>query len=149
MTRIALVFTLALSACTGYQVHVRMDVPVGARITIPRGFQTPEINLATPVVAIFESGSMAIAGGYPLKLTLDADAAKNYGADHPVDIYGRLNVNKPTDFSRTQTIRIPMSDEKLRALLRGEVSEISAYVEDPNEPSRPKLAVITMRLARF
>jgi hypothetical protein len=149
MKRILVVIALATLGCSGRLVHVRMDVPVGARVNIPRGFQTPEINLATPLVAVFESGSMAIAGGYPLVFKLDADAAKTYGADHPVDIYARLNVNNPTDFSRTQTIRIPMSDEKLKALIRGEVSEISAYVEDPNEANRPKLAVITMRLARF
>lgn len=143
------IFAFVLAGCSGQLVTLRMDVPVGARVVIPRGYGTPEVDFATPFVGQFESGSMTLAGGYPMVFKLDAAAAKGYGGDHAVDIFARLNVNNPTDFSKTQTIRIAVSDERLRALLRGEVSEISAYVEDPNEAKHPKLAIITMRLARF
>jgi hypothetical protein len=149
MRAIVVAAGLVLAGCSGNLVHVRLESPVGAQVIVPQGFRTPELTLTTPMTITMESGSMALSGGYPLIFRLDENAARSYGAGHAIDIYARLNLNKPTEWARTQTMRIPISDEKVRALIRGEVGEISAYVEDPNEVTGQQLAVITMRLARF
>lgn len=151
MTRLSIFVgaLIAVAGCSGKLVSIRMDVPVGARVHMDAGYGTPARDFVTPFVGQFESGGSSIAAGYPLVFALDAEAARVYGIDHPVNIFARLNVLNPTDFSRTQVIRIAPSDEKMRALLHGEVSEIGFHVNDPNEGGHPVLANITMRMARF
>jgi hypothetical protein len=149
MKRLALLTTLWLLGCSGKLVHVRLESPAGAQVIVPRGFGTPELMLTMPLTMAMETGSMALSAGYPLIIRLDENMARSYGANHALDIYARLNLNNPTDYARTQTLRLPISDEKLRALVRGEVEEISAYVEDPNQVMGLQLALITLRLTRF
>jgi hypothetical protein len=149
MRPIIVAIALVLGGCSARLVHVRLESPVGAQVIVPRGFGTPELTLTTPLTIKMETGSMALSAGYPLIFRLDESAARSYGASHAIDIYARLNLHTPTEWARTQTMRIPISDEKVRALIRGEVGEISAYVEDPNQVMGLQLAVITLRLARF
>jgi hypothetical protein len=127
---------------------VRMDVPQGAKVQIPAGVGTPAVAFETPFQGRFDIGSLKVAGGIPMVFSLDAPAASRYGSDHPIEIYARLSVGAPTDFARTQTLRLAPSESRLRALVRGEVSEIEAFVSDPNAGNR-KLCVVTMRMTRF
>jgi hypothetical protein len=140
---------LVLAGCSGKLVHVRLESPVGAQVIVPRGFGTPELTLTTPMTITMETGSMTPSAGYPLIFRLDENAAHSYGASHAIDLYARLNLGSPTEYARTQTLRLAISDEKVRALIRGEIGEITATVEDPNQVTGLELAVITLRLARF
>jgi len=143
-----LVFVLALAAgCGSRYQSVRMDIPVGARVHIDPGYSTPAVDFTTPFVGQFEIGSLAVGGGIPMRFSLDAATAQRYGADHPVEIYARLSVGKPTEFARTQTLRIVPKEDRVRALIRGEISEYSTYVEDPSVQRR--LCELTMRMSPF
>jgi hypothetical protein len=148
MTRV-LVAALLLSGCYGTPVSIRMDVPAGATALIKKGVYTPAVAFATPFVGRFESGNLNVAGGFPIEFKLEPRAAAKYGADHEVTIYARLNVAKPTEFTRTQTLRLAPSEERIRALIRGEVSEISAFVADPSEEGQPRLCTVVMRMTPF
>ncbi len=137
------------TGCIGTLVSIRMDVPRGAAVTLAAGVGTEALSLTTPFVGQFESGSLAREGGYPLVFDLDAASAAAYGSDRPVRVFSRLSITNPTRFARNQTLRIAPSETSLRALIRGEVSEISSFVADPNELDSPHLAEIVMRMAEF
>jgi hypothetical protein len=147
--RVAVAFaTVAAAGCGGEFQSVRMDIPVGAKVTINAGVYTPKLSFVTPFVGRFEIGSLDPMGGIPIEFSLAGDAARRYGSERPITIYGRLSVGNPTDFARTQTLRLAPSEDRIKSLVQGAVSEIEAFVVDPNEDNR-RLAVITMRMAPF
>jgi hypothetical protein len=138
---------LALAACKPQFQMVRMDIPVGAQVHIDAGFGTPTVDFATPFVGRFEIGSLVEGGGIPMVFSLDDNAAKRYGGEHAVKIYARLSIGDQTDFSRTQTLRLAPEEDRLRALVRGEISEYSTFVSDPSANQR--LCQVTLRMAPF
>jgi len=144
MNAVAMLAALSLAACVGELQSVRMDAPVGAVAHIAAA--TP-VTVATPFIGQFETGTLDTSGGLRVEFTLDAMAAARIGASQPITIYGRLWVGKQTELSATQTLRLGPSEASLRSLVRGEVSEITAFVSDPNEAVR--LAQITMRMQPF
>ena len=147
--RTALFVAVALAAgCSPDFQSVRMDIPVGATVRIPEGVHTLEKRFRTPFVGRFEIGSTDPLGGFPLDFYLEGEAARRYGADRAIHIYARLSVGKPTSFSKSQTLRLAPSEDKIRALVEGSLSEIEAFVVDPNADDR-RLAVVTMRMAPF
>ncbi len=146
--RSLVVLTVLLAGCATEYQRIRMDVPVGATVTIPSGYAIEERGFPVPFVGDFEVTSLATISGTPMVFHLDEAAAKRLGADRALDIYARLSVGKPTRFARTQTLRLAPSEALLRSLVSGEQSEISAYVSDPNSGNR-RLAILTMRMVPF
>jgi hypothetical protein len=144
---ILLLTAIAVAGCGAEFQSVRMDVPMGAQVHINEGVDSPAIDFVTPFVGRFEIGSLATGGGIPLVFKLDEGAAHRYGGNGAIQIYGRLSIGKPTEFARTQTLRLAPSEDRISALVRGEVSEISAFVTDPN--ANRTLCIITMRMTPF
>jgi hypothetical protein len=59
-------------------------------------------------------------------------------------VTGLLWVSKPTDASRGVTLRVTPTPERMSMLLRGEVSEISAFVADPAKAEHLVLLVLQL-----
>lgn len=138
----------AIAACGPSYQAIRMDVPAGAIVRIPAGSETEELSFSTPFTGQFQIGSLAVDAGIPVVFELDQVAAAQLGGSQPISIYARLSVGEQTDFSQTQTLRLGPSEDSLRSLVRGDVSEITAFVTDPDAGNQ-RLAIITMRLAPF
>jgi hypothetical protein len=142
----AVALTLScLTGCAHDFVQLEVDEPAGAHATIEQGFATPEIDTTAPFVGSFETVSLSDADAWHVKFDLDAKAAARIGAGAPTTIYGLLVVGPPTALAKTQTLVLRMPEEKLRALVRGERSEIEVFVEDPNEDAR-ELARLVLRM---
>ena len=140
---------LLATGCNHRLVRVRMDVPAGSRVTFNAGAGTPEVITRTPFVGQFESGSLEAEQGWRMIFELDDASAQRLGGRGATRIFARMTVGKPTAFGATQTLRLAPSEDSLRALVSGGVSEISAYVSDPNELGNPHLTQIVMRMAPF
>ena len=138
----------SLAGCSPSYQAVRMDVPAGAIVRIEPGVHTPAVLFKTPFVGRFEIGSLDVRGGIPLVFELDEESAKRYGANRAIKICARLAVGKPTAFAQTQTLQLAPSEDSLSTLVQGQVTEISAFVADPNENNK-QLVRITMRRAPF
>jgi hypothetical protein len=138
-----------LPGCSGALVSIRVDAPKDATVTLAAGVGTPKRVFTAPFVGEFEPGGRKVEDGFPLVFDLDAAAAAAYGADHPVRIYSRLSIGRPTALTIGQKLRITPSEERLRALIRGEVTEISAHAEDPTGQVPRPLATLVMRMVAF
>jgi hypothetical protein len=118
----------ALSLSTGcvvpHLVAVRIDEPAGAHVTIPRGVKTPKVEINTPLVGRFEPTHGFI--GHSLWFDLDEAAAAHYGGTRATRLYGRLLVKGRTWKTFGEVLNIAPTHEHMRALLRGELTEIYA-----------------------
>jgi hypothetical protein len=144
LTRALLPAALALvfGGCTPPVVPINVDAYAGAEVVIEAGIDTPEVKAKAPFVGSFEGTSLGARAPYRLTFDLDAATARALGGSGPMKVHGLLWVNKPTSASRNVTLHLQPTDERLRALVRGEASEISAFVEDPAEGKRLALLVL-------
>jgi hypothetical protein len=138
-----LVTAVAWSGCTATLQDVRVDAPLNAVVHI----DSAGVATRVPFQGKFETAGIDVPG-IPLTFDLDEANARRIGGDRAVRIYGRLALGAPTELSKTQTLRLAPSENSLRSLLRGEVSEVSAFVTDPNE-NNVQLARLVLRMAPF
>jgi hypothetical protein len=150
-TPIALLFAplvLGLAAgCARPIVPVVIDAYPGANVQILAGVHTSQVDVKAPLSANFEGTSLGRRAGYHLLFRLDERTARAFGAARPITIHGELWVNKPTDASKGVTLRVRPTDERLRGLASGKLSEISAYVSDPS--TGEQLALLVLRMEPF
>jgi hypothetical protein len=135
------------SGCSRPLVPVRIEAYVGANVQILAGVGTPQVDATVPVSGNFEGTSLGRRAGYHLVFLLDEKTARTFGAERPLTLHGVLWVNKPTEASKGVTLRLRPTDERLRGLAMGKLSEISAYVADPS--SGEQLALLVLRAESF
>ena len=140
---------VALSGCMASRVSVRIDHPEDTEVTIAEGVDTPAMRARTPFRRTFEATGPKLSLGYPLVMRISPAMAARYGRKSETLVFGRLNVGEPTSFSRGQQLRLHLEDASLGSLLKGEVSEVNCFVEDPSTPGADRLAQLTLSLAEL
>jgi hypothetical protein len=160
MKRLALVcLTLVGCAHAPQLVNVRLDEP-RAQVTIPPGLFTPEVKTETPFVGRFEVTGLAPFGGHPLIFDIDDETARRFGGERATRIYGRLSVAHPHWPGPNQALDVTPSPDDLRALLSGQVEQITAWVvadkdSDHDHPgcckktNHRRVAALTLRTTPF
>lgn len=143
---LALVAT-ALVGCAGQRFRMRIDEPRGATLRVLDGPFAEGGEVAIPFEATF--APMGDWEAYRVELDLPAEVAQRYGGRSDITLYGKLHVYGATELARQSLVRLPIGDERIGSLVRGEVAEISAYVYDPNEIGQRTLAHIVIRAQRF
>jgi hypothetical protein len=122
----ALVF---LTGCPKFQ-KVAVIEPASAHVVILEGIGTAAMETQTPFAANFEGVSIALDDAYRLRFDLDAGAAKRFGVDKPLSIYGYLSVPRSDDAWKSETLRLEMPEEKLQALVHGQRSQVTTVARD-------------------
>lgn len=147
MKRALWVTAFVLAGCSSSFQEVRIDAPLDAKVVIREGLGEPDIETHTPFVGRFEAVSLSDWAAYYLTFELDQRAAARYGLSQPITLYGKLVVEASDEISGSQTIDIPVPDEKIRQLVAGSRYEIEEHrtIRD----SGKVLAEIWLRTAPF
>jgi hypothetical protein len=106
---------------------VRIDEPAGATVMMDPGVFGVGIHAKTPLEGQFQPTATTPRAGYPLEFLLDAGAGHRYGANQPLRIYGRLNINR--SMRRHGILVIAPSECALRALVAGDLDELVVRAE--------------------
>jgi hypothetical protein len=122
---------------------LHVDDPSGARLRVLAGPFSRERTLPIPFRATF--APMNERAAYAVELVLPAEVAARYGGRSEVRLRGQLFVYGATELARTTTVRLPIEEARVSALVRGEVAEISSWVYDPNYVGGHYLARIILR----
>jgi hypothetical protein len=148
---LALLGVLAAGAagCGTTLVKVRVAGPQTAHVVLEAGVRTPEIQTSAPFFGQFETTTLKDSDAYRLRFELDANEARRYGAGAPVTLFGLLAIGPTTELGRSEVLRLDLPDELVTRLVRREVQEITAAVEDPTVNPTRKLATLTLRVTPF
>lgn len=106
---------------------VRIDEPMGARVTMERGVFGDGLATSAPFQAQFQPTAEVVSVGYPLEFAVDEVAAHRYGAQKALRIYGRLNV--AAAYAPSGTLLIAPTECALRALVTGDLDELRVPAE--------------------
>ena len=144
-------FCLVIStwaACAPTYVTVQVDAPVPAHVIIEEGAVTPSFETDTPFRGNFEAVSTRTRDGIRLLFELDQATARRYGAEDKVTLYGRLAVGQPTSLPREE-LHVAIPEDKLRALLRGELEQVWTFVIDHRVTPPKEVARLVLQLEEF
>ncbi len=129
--------------CTSHTFRLHVDQPAGAELRVDPGPFSGERVLPIPFRATFTP--MNGRAAYYVRLVLPAEVAADYGGRGEVTLYGELYVYGATRLARSSQVRLPIEPDRLAALIRGELAEISSWVYDPNVRDERYLARIVLR----
>jgi hypothetical protein len=139
---------LAVLGCSQARFTLRVEEPSGARLEVAPGAFEAGGELPIPFEATF--APMGDWQAYQVRLTLPPAVAARYGGRQAeLTLYGKLYVHPATDIARGSVVRLPIGEERLHSLVEGRVSEINAYVYDPNAFEQQTLARIVLRAQPF
>ena len=127
----SLVAAAVLSGCGGHSFRMRVIHPAGASLQVLGGPFSGEETLAIPFVAAFQP-----MGGwqhYDVRLRLPAEVSTRLGGSGEAELSGTLHVYPATPLARNAIAELPIDEERLGRLLRGELGEASWWVYDPND----------------
>lgn len=144
---LAAVLLLGSAGCR-HRYQLRIDTPAGATMEVQGGpFARPR-SLPIPFIATFEP-----ADGYayyPVTIDLAGAVSDRYGGGgKTVRLYGKLYVHAATPLTRGTTVRLPIPDARIAALVSGQLAEITHYVYDPSRPGGEHLALVVFRTRPF
>lgn len=145
--RVALpaVLAIATTGCSAATFRMRVAQPAGAELRVGPGPFSGERALPVPFVATFQP--MGAEQHYEVTLHVPSDVASRLGGRGEVDLPGQLHVYPATVVARSSVADLPIDEERLGRLLRGEIAEASWWVHDPNVLDG-RLAHLTLHGAR-
>lgn len=126
----ALAIVLIVGGCSVPSFRMRMATPAGAELRVLRGPFSEERTLPLPFVATFQP--MGSRQHYAVSLRVPAALATALGARGEVVLPGELHVYRVTEVARHTTAELPVDEDRLGRLVRGEIAEASWWVSDPN-----------------
>jgi hypothetical protein len=138
---------LLLGGCSHSTFRLRIDEPRGAEMIVEGGAFHDDTRLPVPFVA--ELTPMNGNAAYPVRFVIPAAESPRFGGRGEVVLYGRLYIYGATELARAQTVRLPVEQDRIRALVTGEVAELTRYVYDPNTASEQRLALLVLRARTF
>lgn len=127
---VAAAIALTATACSAARFRMRVAAPAGAQLVVLRGPFSGERTLPIPFVATFEP--MGAHQHYDVRLRIPAEVATRLGARSAVELRGELRVYAATELARQSVAELPIDEERLGRLVRGETAEAWWVVHDPN-----------------
>jgi hypothetical protein len=137
--------SIALCGCVAPTFRMRVSQPSGTELLVLRGPFTAERTLSVPFVATFQP--MGMEQHYEVRLRVPSEIASRLGGRGETELPGELHVYPATEIARSNVAELPLDEQRLGRLLRGEIAEASWWVEDPNVENG-QLAHLTLHGAR-
>lgn len=128
---------------------LRLDSPAGAKLIVRAGPFTPKRELPIPFTARFEPMGNLVP--YSVIIEIPATLSKRCGGrGKPIQLFGRLYIYPATELTTGRTVALLLPVSRVRALVTGDLGEISHFVSDPNSArGESYLARLVLRTSSF
>lgn len=141
----AIIAAIAITGCGAPSFRMRIAQPEGAELVVLGGPFSADRTLAIPFVTRFQP--MGEWQAYEVRLRVPASVATRLGGRGEVELPGALYVYAATEVARGGVADLPLDEERLGRLLRGQSAEAEWWVSDPNVIDG-RLAHLTLHGAR-